>query len=151
MKGRYGDYGWFIRKMEVVWAVTGTLLCVLPAVRPLLRTSTTSTTRLASTALSPLPFMWWWAPCRSARSVSTNGRSTWWHKETQPRPHLTPDPVGSDQGHLHWRPSTSYFRGNTVGWVVRMSPNYLFSTLTCVLSFEKLYHSVNMRWKGPKR
>ncbi len=54
-----------------------------PAVKILLRTSTICTPRLASTASSLLPSTWWWAQCHSARSDSTNGRSTWSHKQLQ--------------------------------------------------------------------
>lgn len=103
-------WGWwvllFMCKMDVIRGVTGSLLCVPHAARPLLRTSIISTTRLASTALSLLPFTWWWVQCHSARCVSTNGRSTWWHKEPQ---YLTSDPrshsVRPQQlDRLHWSP-----------------------------------------------
>ena len=67
-----------------------TRLFFSPAVKILPGTSTVSTTRWASTASSPQGSTWRWAPCRSARSASTNGRSTWWHN--QPGSDLWPPP-----------------------------------------------------------
>lgn len=135
--------------VDVIRGVTGRLLCVPHAARPPLRTSIISTTRLASTALSLLPFTWWWVQCRSARCVSTNGRSTWWHKEMQPRPDLWP-PIPRDQtSAARSSPLKWIVWGSVVGWAVRLNPSYLFSTLVCLL-FEMLRHSVNTPWKWPK-
>lgn len=71
---------------------------VCPAVRCLLRRSTSYTTRWASTASSRPPYMWQWAPCRCARCGSTNVRSIWWHKELRLWP-LTPE----DRTPAAWR------------------------------------------------
>lgn len=55
-------------------------------VRTPLRTSTTCTTRLASTASSLPPFTWQLVQSLCARCASTNVRSTWWHKGLLLRP-----------------------------------------------------------------
>lgn len=139
---------------SIIWDVTETLLCILPAVRPPLRTSTISTTRLASTALSLPPFMWRWAPCLSARCVSTSGRSTWWHKAMQLWPDLWPRPPmirprQQDRLLFIFTEVLCILVWGTL--LVRQSEWILiiYFVLCSVYHCFNVHHSVNMLWKWP--